>query len=218
VAVHPVQFDFYWYAETGAAPPKPGSPPRDFFPKTERGGPFLEAALDAFVAAPNSRRLQFCLHFCNQDWVDVHPAKYGYHATGRPMHAVDVEAGGVPPVPRCGVRCALQPGLFLTGIYLCDVCSCYGILRAQRTRVTNDRSELLNMDGWMSQEVYHAAFDHIATKFFSLPNYLLGECTLRIVFKVTHSGLPRSLLPVSWFVSRGELNVPQFRRGSRTEP
>jgi hypothetical protein len=35
------------------------------------------------------------------------------------------------------------------------------------------RDELLNFDGWMTQEVYHAAFDHIATKFFSLPNYYL---------------------------------------------
>jgi hypothetical protein len=40
--------------------------------------------------------------------------------------------------------------LFLTGISLCDVCSCYGILRAQRTRV-----------GWswqMSQNPYPGAF------------------------------------------------------------
>jgi|EP01047_Picozoa_sp_COSAG01_P041298 hypothetical protein len=34
----------------------------------------------------------------------------------------------------CGVRCALQP-VVLTGISLCDVCSCHEILRAQRTRV-----------------------------------------------------------------------------------
>jgi hypothetical protein len=34
----------------------------------------------------------------------------------------------------CGVRCALQP-VDLTGISLCDVCSCHEILRAQRTRI-----------------------------------------------------------------------------------
>jgi hypothetical protein len=35
------------------------------------------------------------------------------------------------------VRRPLRPAtlLLLTGISLCDVCSCYGILRAQRTRV-----------------------------------------------------------------------------------
>jgi hypothetical protein len=75
-------FDFYWYAETGGVAPGPGKSPHGFFPKTAKGGAFLEAALNAFVAAPNSKRLKFCLHFCNQDWVDVHPAKHGYHATG----------------------------------------------------------------------------------------------------------------------------------------
>ena len=78
-------FDWYWYAETGnPAPAKLSGRQAPVFPKSEQGGPFLEAALNAFVAAPNSKRLKFCLHFCNQDWVDVHPAKFGYHATGRP--------------------------------------------------------------------------------------------------------------------------------------
>ena len=70
-------FDWYWYAETGNPAPTARSG-RNVFPKTEQGGPFLEAALNAFVAAPNSKRLKFCLHFCNQDWVDVHPAKFGH--------------------------------------------------------------------------------------------------------------------------------------------
>ena len=33
------------------------------------------------------------------------------------------------------------------------------------------RNELLQFDGWMTQPVYHAAFDHIAQKFFTLENY-----------------------------------------------
>eukprot|EP01049_Picozoa_sp_SAG25_P016066 SAG25_NODE_3517_length_1053_cov_1.832285_1_plen_140_part_01 len=43
---------------------------------------------------------------------------------------------GELPLPelRCGVRCALHP-VDLSGISLCDVCSCHEILRAQRTRV-----------------------------------------------------------------------------------
>eukprot|EP01048_Picozoa_sp_COSAG05_P004456 COSAG05_NODE_240_length_13119_cov_122.275806_5_plen_231_part_00 len=105
------------------------------FPKTEKGGPFLEAALNAFVQAPNNPRLKFCLHFCNQDWVDVHPAKRGYHATGRPFDGEAASGGltnGAPPLIR---------------------------------------DELLMFDGWMTQAVYKAAFEHVAQRFFTLDNY-----------------------------------------------
>eukprot|EP01047_Picozoa_sp_COSAG01_P029994 COSAG01_NODE_2074_length_8491_cov_4.600024_12_plen_175_part_00 len=40
---------------------------------------------------------------------------------------------------RCVVRHALQP-VDLTGSYLCDVCSCHEILRAQRTRAGHRRT------------------------------------------------------------------------------
>eukprot|EP00054_Salpingoeca_dolichothecata_P012853 m.71386 g.71386 ORF g.71386 m.71386 type:complete len:430 (+) comp20159_c0_seq5:10-1299(+) len=58
-------FDWYWYAET--------------MPK-----PYLQGALeDGFLKASNSDKLEFALMWANQDWVDVHPAKLGWHATGR---------------------------------------------------------------------------------------------------------------------------------------
>jgi hypothetical protein len=44
----------------------------------------------------------------------------------------------------CGVRCALQP-VVLTGMSLCDVCSCHEILRAQRTRVGTRPATLPSM-------------------------------------------------------------------------
>eukprot|EP01052_Picozoa_sp_SAG31_P043399 SAG31_NODE_7215_length_1753_cov_1.231560_2_plen_400_part_01 len=124
-------FDWYWYAEAGADPPAV-FPRAGYLPKTARGGPFLEAALNAFVAAPNSKRMKFCLHFCNQDWVDVHPAKRGFHGTGRPFDEEYAGGNVAPPILR---------------------------------------DQLLMFDGWMEQSVYEAAFEHIATKFFTLDNY-----------------------------------------------
>lgn len=49
-------------------------------------------------------------------------------------------------------------------------------------------------DGWMTQKVYHAAFDHVARKFFTLPHYLtlptkqkdgsLKECVLFAIYQL----------------------------------
>ena len=53
------------------------------------------------------------------------------------LEAVNTSRLGVGQYSAAAVRRPLRPAalLFWTGISLCDVCSCYGILRAQRTRV-----------------------------------------------------------------------------------
>jgi hypothetical protein len=74
-------FDWYWYAELG---------------NTSDGGVFLDGALESgflpalkHMAAVNSPAsgFQFSLMWANQDWVDVHPAKAGFHGTGRKSNA-----------------------------------------------------------------------------------------------------------------------------------
>ena len=70
-------FDWYWYAS-------PVTP----FIKTDLqgagGGPFLDGALNlGFLQAPNRQKMKFALMWANQDWVDIHPAKRGWHGTYR---------------------------------------------------------------------------------------------------------------------------------------
>lgn len=74
-------FDWYWYEEMG----QPGV-----------GGVFLGGALESgflpalqHMAASKSPAsdFRFSLMWANQDWVDLHPAKAGFHATGRPSNA-----------------------------------------------------------------------------------------------------------------------------------
>lgn len=60
-------FDWYWYNEMNAS----------------HGGPFLDGALeDGFLKAPNNT-MEFALMWANQDWVDLHPAKAGWHGSYR---------------------------------------------------------------------------------------------------------------------------------------
>lgn len=62
-------FDWYWYAEKGA---------------NGQGGGFLNGAVDdGFLPIANKTDMKFSLMWANQDWVDIHPAKHGWHATGR---------------------------------------------------------------------------------------------------------------------------------------
>jgi hypothetical protein len=78
-------FDWYWYAS-----PKIKRVP-DLQGKS--GGTFLAGALEeGFLKAPNNKKMEFALMWANQDWVDVHPAKLGWHATGR--HGPDVPTVG----------------------------------------------------------------------------------------------------------------------------
>eukprot|EP00730_Choanoeca_flexa_P013777 TRINITY_DN5699_c0_g1_i1.p1 TRINITY_DN5699_c0_g1~~TRINITY_DN5699_c0_g1_i1.p1 ORF type:complete len:418 (+),score=66.87 TRINITY_DN5699_c0_g1_i1:103-1356(+) len=61
-------FDWYWYKELNT---------------TNNGAPFLDGALnDGFLRAPNNS-MEFALMFANQDWVDLHPAKPGWHGSYR---------------------------------------------------------------------------------------------------------------------------------------
>ena len=69
-------FDWYWYA----------SPTMGHIPDLQGpgGGPFLDGALaDGFMKAANREKMEFALMWANQDWVDIHPAKLGWHSTYR---------------------------------------------------------------------------------------------------------------------------------------
>jgi hypothetical protein len=96
----------------------------------------------------------------------VHPAKFGYHATGRPF---DAEAAGGDVAP------------------------------------PTVRNELLMFDGWMTQKVYHAAFDHIARKFFTLDNYYTlptkqADGTVRRQQRLFRLDFPQPISAVSCFM------------------
>jgi hypothetical protein len=108
----------------------------------------------------------FSSFLLSQDWVDVHPAKFGYHATGRPF---DAEAAGGDVAP------------------------------------PTVRNELLMFDGWMTQKVYHAAFDHIARKFFTLDNYYTlptkqADGTVRRQQRLFRLDFPQPISAVSCFM------------------
>lgn len=67
-------FDWYWYAEKG--------------PAGGAGGTFLANPLEqGFLNMPSDHGMKFAVMWANQDWVDIHPAKKGWHATGRPVSA-----------------------------------------------------------------------------------------------------------------------------------
>jgi hypothetical protein len=69
-------FDWYWYAS-------PVDPTLQDL-QGPGGGPFLAGALEnGFLKAPNNEQMEFALMWANQDWVDVHPAKAGWHGTYR---------------------------------------------------------------------------------------------------------------------------------------
>jgi hypothetical protein len=177
-------FDWYWYAETGVAPRNQGP---QGFAKTAAGGPFLEAALNAFVAAPNSKRLKFCLHFCTQDWVDVHPAKRGYHSTGRPYDA-ELAGGDVAP-PRVVDELLMFDGWMTLQARLGGVVAgrCF-LVRSADSRV------LTIFLAWA--QAYRAAFDHVASKFFTLEHYLtvptkqtdgsVKDCVLFAIYQLSN--------------------------------
>jgi len=65
-----MMFDWYWYAEKGTAP-------------DGKGGGFLNGALEDGFLKLTDTKMKFSLMWANQDWVDVHPAKRGWHSTGR---------------------------------------------------------------------------------------------------------------------------------------
>ena len=66
------------------------------------GAPFLGGALnDGFLKAANRHKMQFALMWANQDWVDIHPAKLGWHNTAR----------SGPEVPPTGPD--VHPGMLL---------------------------------------------------------------------------------------------------------
>ena len=80
----------YWYA----SPLMGGVPDM----QTRNGAPFLSGALnDGFLRAPNRQKMQFALMWANQDWVDIHPAKRGWHNTGRAGPDVPANGPGVHP-------------------------------------------------------------------------------------------------------------------------
>lgn len=81
-------FDWYWYAEKGHG---------------AKGGGFLNGALDdGFLQIPpGGTDMKFSLMWANQDWVDIHPAKRGWHGTGR---------GPPNPLP------IVQPGEGIRGV------------------------------------------------------------------------------------------------------
>jgi hypothetical protein len=79
-------FDWYWYAS-------PVTPYITTDLQGPGGGPFLDGALNkGFLKAPNREKMQFALMWANQDWVDVHPAKRGWHQTYRPTPGDPVAA------------------------------------------------------------------------------------------------------------------------------
>ena len=83
-------FDWYWYASPtmGGVPDLQGA----------GGGPFLSGALDSgFLKAPNRAKMEFALMWANQDWVDVHPAKRGWHGTYRASPDVPPIGPGADP-------------------------------------------------------------------------------------------------------------------------
>jgi hypothetical protein len=60
-------------------------------------------------------------------------------------------------------------------------------------------------DGWMTQKVYHAAFDHIARKFFTLDNYYTlptkqADGTVRRQQRLFRLDFPQPISAVSCFM------------------
>lgn len=75
-------FDWYWYAEQG---------------RGGTGGGFLNGALDDGFLAIKDNKMKFSLMWANQDWVDLHPAKKGWHSSGRPGQLAPIVQPGEGP-------------------------------------------------------------------------------------------------------------------------
>jgi hypothetical protein len=64
------------------------------------GGVFLGGALnDGFLKAQNNEKMLFALMWANQDWVDLHPAKKGWHGCYRAPGA-PIWGPGATPLPQ----------------------------------------------------------------------------------------------------------------------
>eukprot|EP00937_MAST-01D_sp_MAST-1D-sp2_P000780 g780.t1 len=134
-------FDWYWYAS-------PVTP----FIKTDLqgagGGPFLDGALNqGFLQAPNRQKMKFALMWANQDWVDIHPAKRGWHGTYRARPKAATGAGGETVVGEGGRTSIHEP------------------------QPSGPVQELLVFDGFMNRTVYKNAYEYIARQYFTQPNY-----------------------------------------------
>jgi hypothetical protein len=92
--------------------------------------------------------MKFALMWANQDWVDIHPAKRGWHGTYRAKPHTDSEVtsdgGSLSSNKRTSVH-EPQP--------------------------TGSVQELLVFDGFMNRTVYNSAFKYIAKNYFTQPNY-----------------------------------------------
>lgn len=90
--------------------------------------------------------MKFALMWANQDWVDVHPAKRGWHGTYRAKPNTEAEVYGDSSV---------SPGR--TSIH--------------EPQPSGKVEQLRVFDGFMNRTVYNNAFKYIARNYFTQPNY-----------------------------------------------
>jgi hypothetical protein len=114
------------------------------------GGTFLDGALEnGFLKAPNNDKMKFALMWATQDWVDIHPAKRGWHGTYRACPKSKEEV--------TEVRSIHEP---------------------QPSAKASPARELLIFDGCMDDTVARNAFAHVAKTYFTQPNYYRVPTTL----------------------------------------
>jgi hypothetical protein len=133
-------FDWYWYAS-------PASSNIGTDLQGPGGGPFLDGALNGgFLKASNRNEMKFALMWANQDWVDIHPAKKGWHSTYRskPNSPLTTNVAGT----KTSINDP-QPDFSKAGSV----------------------RELLLFDGFMNRTVYKNAYEYIAKTYFNQPNY-----------------------------------------------
>jgi hypothetical protein len=115
------------------------------------GGTFLDGALNnGFLKAPNNNKMKFALMWATQDWVDIHPAKRGWHGTYRACpksKGQDTEVRSIHD-PQPSVKGGAAP------------------------------KELMIFDGCMDDTVVQNAFAYLAKTYFTQPNYYRVPTTL----------------------------------------